>query len=66
MDEILASRKRQRRYPWMPYVLWEADGVIFGHFLDGVVGKCTALVPFGWVIFPKRISILNAKLPTRA
>jgi len=34
MDEILASRKRQRRYPWMPYVLWEADGVIFGHFLS--------------------------------
>src|SRR5205823_4947568 len=24
MDEILASRKQQRRYPWMPYVLWEA------------------------------------------
>jgi hypothetical protein len=34
MDEILASRKRGRRYPWMPYVLWEADGVIFGHFLS--------------------------------
>jgi len=34
MDEILASRKRPRRYPWMPYVLWKADGVIFGHFLS--------------------------------
>ena len=34
MDEILSSRKGQRRYPWMPYVLWEADGVIFGHFLS--------------------------------
>ena len=34
MDEILRSRKSQRRYPWMPYVLWEADGVIFGHFLS--------------------------------
>jgi hypothetical protein len=34
MDEILASRKRGRRYPWMPYVLWQADGVIFGHFLS--------------------------------
>lgn len=34
MDEILASRKRARLYPWMPYVLWEADGVIFGHFLS--------------------------------
>lgn len=34
MDEILASRKRPRRYPLMPYVLWEADGVIFGHFLS--------------------------------
>ena len=33
MDEILASRMRQRRYSWAPYVLWEADGVIFGHFL---------------------------------
>jgi hypothetical protein len=34
MDEILASRHRPRRYPWMPYVLWQADGVIFGHFLS--------------------------------
>jgi len=34
MDEILASQQRSRRYPWMPYVLWEADGVIFGHFLS--------------------------------
>jgi hypothetical protein len=34
MDEILAARKRGRSYPWMPYVLWEADGVIFGHFLS--------------------------------
>jgi hypothetical protein len=34
MDEILASRHRQRRYNWMPYVLWEADGVVFGHFLS--------------------------------
>lgn len=34
MDEILASRMGQRRHPWMPYVLWEADGVIFGHFLS--------------------------------
>lgn len=34
MDEILASRNRHRRYSWMPYVLWEADGVIFGHFLS--------------------------------
>jgi hypothetical protein len=34
MDEILSSRKGQRRYPWMPSVLWEADGVIFGHFLS--------------------------------
>jgi hypothetical protein len=34
MDEILSSRQRGRRYPWMPYVLWEADGVIFGHFLS--------------------------------
>jgi hypothetical protein len=32
MAEILASG--QRRYPWMPYVLWEADGIIFGHFLS--------------------------------
>jgi hypothetical protein len=34
MDEILASRNRQRRQPWMPYVLWEADSVLFGHFLS--------------------------------
>ena len=34
MDEILASRYRTRRYPWMPYVLWEADGILFGHFLS--------------------------------
>lgn len=34
MDEILASRHRPRRYPWMPYVLWQADGVIFGHFFS--------------------------------
>ena len=34
MDEILQSRDRPRRYPWMPYVLWQADGVIFGHFLS--------------------------------
>jgi hypothetical protein len=34
MEEILASRDRPRRYPWMPYVLWEADGVLFGHFLS--------------------------------
>lgn len=34
MDEILASQNEPRRYPWMPYVLWEADGVIFGHFLS--------------------------------
>ncbi len=34
MDEILASRSRARRYEWMPYVLWEADGVLFGHFLS--------------------------------
>ncbi len=42
MEEILASRNR-RRYPWMPYVLWEADSVLFGHFLsatseDAVIG----------------------------
>jgi hypothetical protein len=35
MDEILASRHRQRRYPWMPYVLWEVDSVLFGHLLSG-------------------------------
>lgn len=35
MNEILASRNRQRPYPWMPYVLWEADSVLFGHFLSG-------------------------------
>lgn len=34
MDEILASRSRPRRYGWMPYVLWEADGILFGHFLS--------------------------------
>jgi len=34
MNEILASRHGTRPYPWMPYVLWEADGVIFGHFLS--------------------------------
>jgi hypothetical protein len=34
MDEILASRHRPRRYEWMPYVLWEADGILFGHFLS--------------------------------
>ncbi|MEP7361920.1 MAG: hypothetical protein ABI972_01585 [Acidobacteriota bacterium] len=34
MEEILASRHRPRRYPWMPYVLWEADGILFGHFLS--------------------------------
>ena len=34
MDEILASRNQPRRYPWMPYVLWKPDGVIFGHFLS--------------------------------
>lgn len=34
MAEALASRKRPRSYPWMPYVLWEADGVTFGHFLS--------------------------------
>lgn len=34
MGEILASRLRPRRYPWMPYVLWQADGVLFGHFLS--------------------------------
>lgn len=35
MEEILASRHRQRQYPWMPYALWEADSVLFGHFLSG-------------------------------
>jgi hypothetical protein len=34
MEEILASQHRPRRYPWMPYILWEADGVLFGHFLS--------------------------------
>jgi len=34
MEEILASRHRPRRYPWMPYILWQADGVLFGHFLS--------------------------------
>jgi hypothetical protein len=35
MNEILASRNGQRLYPWMPYVLWEPDTVLFGHFLSG-------------------------------
>jgi hypothetical protein len=30
MDNILASRD----HAWMPYILWKADGVIFGHFLS--------------------------------
>src|SRR5690349_18856072 len=34
MDEILASHQRPRRYNWMPYVLWQADGILFGHFLS--------------------------------
>lgn len=34
MDEIIASRNRARRYPWTPYISWEAAGVIFGHFLS--------------------------------
>ena len=34
MQEILQSRHRPRRYEWMPYVLWEADGVLFGHFIS--------------------------------
>jgi hypothetical protein len=34
MEEILASRDRPRRYPWTPYVSWEADGILFGHFLS--------------------------------
>jgi len=34
MEEILESRFRPRRYDWMPYVLWQADGVLFGHFLS--------------------------------
>ena len=34
MEEILASRYRPRHYHWMPYVLWEADGILFGHFLS--------------------------------
>ncbi|MEX2260464.1 MAG: hypothetical protein WD696_00855 [Bryobacteraceae bacterium] len=34
MDEILAFRHHPRRYPWMPYVLWKADGILFGHFLS--------------------------------
>jgi hypothetical protein len=34
MDEDLASRHRQRRYPWTPHVSWEVDGIIFGHFLS--------------------------------
>lgn len=45
MEEILASRHGQRRYPWMPYILWEVDGVIFGHFLsptsEDVAISCT-------------------------
>jgi hypothetical protein len=44
MDEILASQHRPRRYGWMPYVLWEVGGIIFGHFLspssDDVVVSC--------------------------
>ena len=35
MDEILASRHRPRRYDWTPYTGWEADSVLFGHFLSG-------------------------------
>ncbi len=46
MDEILASRSRPRKYAWMPYVLWQADGIIFGHFLsptsDDVAINCFA------------------------
>jgi hypothetical protein len=34
MEEILASRDRPRRYGWMPYALWQADGFLFGHFLS--------------------------------
>ncbi len=34
MEEIFASRHRPRRYPWTPYVLWQADGILFGHFLS--------------------------------
>lgn len=34
MDEILASRNLKRHHQWMPYVLWPAGGVIFGHFLS--------------------------------
>lgn len=34
MEEILASRHRPRSYGWMPYVLWQADGLLFGHFLS--------------------------------
>ena len=34
MQEILESRHRPRRYDWAPYVLWQADGVLFGHFLS--------------------------------
>lgn len=34
MSEILASRHGQRPYPWMPYVLWQADSILFGHFLS--------------------------------
>ncbi len=34
MEEILESRHRPRRYDWMPYVLWQADGILFGHFLS--------------------------------
>ena len=35
MDEILASRNRERPYPWTPYVSWQADSLLFGHFLSG-------------------------------
>ncbi|MBI4463309.1 MAG: hypothetical protein HY647_01270 [Acidobacteria bacterium] len=32
-DEIF-STGRQRRYPWSDRVVWQADGIIFGHFLS--------------------------------
>jgi hypothetical protein len=45
MDEILASSEGRRRYGWMPYTLWEADGILFGHSLsptsEDVVISCT-------------------------
>ncbi len=34
MEEILATRNQKRQYPWMPYVGWEADRVVFGRFLS--------------------------------